>query len=86
MNSLKDARRRIERDPQALSSRALASMVLALQLETSFDVGSLYDLDYETFELAMSILQEWRLDRYYARKLKLFDISLQCSGDRGDSG
>ncbi|CKV39861.1 Uncharacterised protein [Mycobacterium tuberculosis] len=27
----------------------------------------------------MDILKEWRLDRYYASKSKLFDLSLQVS-------
>jgi hypothetical protein len=27
----------------------------------------------------MDILKEWRLDRYYASKSKLFDLSLQIS-------
>jgi|GEM_PF-4087088 len=29
---------------------------------------SLYALNLETFSLAMEILKEWRLDRYYAQK------------------
>jgi hypothetical protein len=78
MNAIKIARRQIERDPLSESSRALARLVLALQNESSFDVACLYKLEYETFELALSILDEWRLDRYYAGKLKLFDISLQA--------
>jgi hypothetical protein len=78
MNAIKIARQQIERDPESESSRALVRLVLALQSETSFDVTCLYKLDYETFELALSILEEWRLDHYYASKLKLLDISLQA--------
>ena len=43
------------------------------------DFVTLYDLDYKSFQLAMDILKEWRLDRYYASKSKLFDLSLQVS-------
>ena len=78
MNAIKIARQQIERDPESESSRALVRLVLALQNESSFDVACLYKLDYETFRLALSILEEWRLDHYYASKLKLFDISLQA--------
>ena len=79
MNALKTARQQIERDPLSASSRSLATMVLALQDETSFELGSLYELDYDTFHLALRILDEWRVDRYYARKLKLFDVSMQAA-------
>ena len=66
MNAIKLARRQIEKDPSSDASRALARLVVALQDEASFDVACLYKLDYETFRLALAILEEWRLDRYYA--------------------
>lgn len=53
-------------------------MVLALQNESSFELSSPYELDYDTFNLSLQILDEWRVDRYYAKNLKLFDISLQA--------
>lgn len=40
-------------------------------------------MDYDTFNLALHILEEWRVDRYYAKKLKLFDVSLQAVGLAG---
>ena len=45
----------------------------------SFELVTLYDLDYDGFQLALDILREWRLDRYYAGKAKLFDLSVQVS-------
>ena len=53
--------------------------MLALESERSFELITLYSLDYKSFELAMDILKEWRLDRYYASKSKLFDLSLQVT-------
>ncbi|MBS0452442.1 MAG: hypothetical protein JSS14_14125 [Proteobacteria bacterium] len=78
MNALKAARQQIENDPHSDSSRALTRLVLALQNEGSFELSALYELDYDTFNLTLRILDEWRVDRYYAKKLKLFDISLQA--------
>ena len=78
MNAIKLARRQIERDPSRDASRALARLVIALEDGVSFDVACLYKLDYETFQLALAIVEEWRLDRYYASKLKLTDVSLQA--------
>jgi len=77
MNAIKVARRFIETDPTNESAQILAKLVLALESENSFELVQLYDLDYKSFQLAIDILKEWRLDRYYASKSKLFDLSLQ---------
>lgn len=77
MNAIKVARRFIETDPTNESAQILARLVLALEADGSFELVRLYDLDYKSFQLAIDILKEWRLDRYYASKSKLFDLSLQ---------
>jgi hypothetical protein len=38
----------------------------------------LYDLDNQNFHLAIEVLQEWRLDRFYMGKAKVFDAALQA--------
>ena len=77
MNAIKAARRFIETDSTNESAKILARLVLALESERSFELVMLYNLDYKSFQLAIDILKEWRLDRYYASKSKLYDISLQ---------
>ncbi len=79
MNAIKLARRFIETDPTNESAQILARLVLALESERSFELVTLYSLDYKSFQIAMDILKEWRLDRYYASKSKLFDLSMQIS-------
>lgn len=77
MNAIKLARKTISSDPTSDAARTLAKLVLALESETSFQVATLYELDMKTFELAMEVLNDWRLDRYYEGKAKLFDMSHQ---------
>ena len=79
MNAIKEARRFIERQPDHPTARVLSRLVLALETSHSFELVTLYELDYDGFQLALDILREWRLDRYYAGKVKLFDLSLQLS-------
>lgn len=79
MNAIKVARRFIESHPEDESAKVLARLVLALESEASFELVTLYQLNYKSFQLAMDILKEWRLDRYYASKSKLFDLSMQVS-------
>jgi hypothetical protein len=50
-------------------------LVLALESATTLSVAQLYSLDDKRFELALEILNEWRLDRHYASKLRLLDSS-----------
>ena len=77
MRALKEARKFIEQNSDDPSGQMLASLVLSLENETSFAIADLYKLDLERFELALRVLREWRIDRYYAGKGRLFDISLQ---------
>ncbi|MBS0430717.1 MAG: hypothetical protein JSR41_25815 [Proteobacteria bacterium] len=79
MNAIKEARRFIERQPDHPTARVLSRLVLALETSHSFELVTLYELDYDGFQLALDILREWRLDRYYAGKAKLFDLSVQVS-------
>jgi hypothetical protein len=78
MNAIKAIRKHMERNPDAPSSKALARLVAALAEEKSYPLAELYAMDYDTFEMAMDLLREWRLDRYYAARLKLFDFALNA--------
>ena len=77
MHAIKSARHLIEADPATDAARILSRLVLSLESESDFNIASLYALDINAFELAMDILKEWRIDRYYAGKAKLFDVSYQ---------
>ena len=77
MNAIKSARRLITQDPTTPTAKTLSKLVLALESESDFDISSLYALDIESFQLAISILKGWRLERYYAGKAKLFDVAFQ---------
>jgi hypothetical protein len=79
MNAIKTARKLIAEDPTSSAAMTLSRLVLALESEATFDVGDLYDLDINAFDLALKILEEWRIDRYYAGKAKLFDLSYQVN-------
>ncbi len=77
MLAVKKARKLIEIDPTAPSAQIIAELVLALQNETTISVAQLYKLDDKQFELALAILDEWRLDRHYASKMRLIGTSMQ---------
>lgn len=48
------------------AARELNRLLDALRQEKEFPLSSLYQIDYEAFELAMEALRDWRVDRYYA--------------------
>lgn len=79
MRAIKEARHFIEKSPNDEAAKILARLVLALEAEASFAITEIYKLDMEQFQLALKILQEWRLDRYYAGKARLFETALQAS-------
>lgn len=77
MIAIKAARKFIEAEPDDPDAKVLANLALALENESPFSLGDLYGLKRGNFELAIEILNEWRIDRYYAGKAKLFDVSWQ---------
>lgn len=77
MLAIKKARKFIETNPTDPAAQTIAALVLALECETSIPVAQLYALDNKRFELMLEILDEWRLDRHYASKLRLIDSSTQ---------
>ncbi len=78
MHAIKEARKLIQKDPDTPSAKTLARLVLALESEASFPIADIYQLDYNSFALALKILDEWRLDRYASGKVRLFDLSMQA--------
>ena len=80
MQIIKETRRFVETNPTNPSAQILARLVLALESESDFAITDIYQLDYDRFQMALKILEEWRIDRYFAGKAKLFDISLQVVG------
>ena len=76
MNAIKAIRKHLEKNPEAPSSKALARLVAALAEEKPYSLADLYSMDYDAFEMALELLRDWRLDRYYAARLKLFDFAL----------
>jgi hypothetical protein len=76
MRAIKKARRLILNQPQSLVAKTLSSLILSLENETDFAISDLYQLDLKEFDLAINLLEEWRLDRFYEGKAKLFDVSV----------
>lgn len=79
MRAIKKVRKQITSKPTNESSLTLAELVLCLEEEKSFDLKKLYELKMDDFELALEVLKEWRLDRYYEGKAKLIDVAMQAS-------
>jgi hypothetical protein len=76
MNAVKKVRKYMETNPRSESSRTLALLAASLAEDTPFPLASLYQLDLEPFELAIELMRDWRLDRYYAARLRLLDTIL----------
>ena len=79
MNEIKKARKLIETNPHTDAAKTLAALVRALESEETFNLTDLYKLNYDNFNLAIDVMKEWRLDRYYCGKAKLHDLSVQMA-------
>jgi hypothetical protein len=77
VKALKKARKLIEKESDSSEARILSALVVALESDAPYPINDLYKLNYDDFELALELLQEWRLDRYYMSKVRLLDLSVQ---------
>jgi len=78
VRAVKKIKRIIEQNPQDQASQIFSNLIKSLAEEVDFSIKNLYLLKTSDFQLAMEILQEWRLDRYYMGKAKVFDAALQA--------
>ncbi|QCB45929.1 hypothetical protein [Hydrogenophaga sp. PAMC20947] len=85
MQALKKARKLIENKPKKAATQVFSKLILALESESMFNLAELYQLDYDDFSLAMDIMKDWRLDRYYTTKAVLLDLSMQLEQNAKDA-
>lgn len=75
MNALKKLERRINNAPGRPASLVFANLISSLYVKDDFRLAELYELDYEDFELALSLLKDWRLDRFTNTRERLRKIA-----------
>ena len=80
MNSIKAVQKLIQRDPDNAEVRVLSGLLAALESNSHIEIVKLYGLKLENFDLALKVLQEWRLARYYSGKGNRLDLATQASG------
>ncbi len=78
MRAIKQVRKLIESKPDSAPSKIFSNLILSLESHCSFALRELYQLSLTDFELAITLLEEWRLDRYYIGKAKAFDVAYQA--------
>lgn len=77
MSAYKEARKIIERDPNSRDAQIFSYLIVALEMGHEFLLSELYKLEYDTFKLALRVMDEWRNDRFFRSKVKLYDFAWQ---------
>jgi hypothetical protein len=77
MSAFKEARKIIANDPTSREAQIFSYLIVALEMGHEFLLGELYKLDYDTFKLAIRVMEEWRNDRFFRSKVKLYDFAWQ---------
>jgi hypothetical protein len=78
MRAIKQVKKLIEKSPESKSGQTFSKLILSLESDVEFLVKDLYSLDSEEFDLAMEVLKDWRIDRFYLGKAKAFDAATQA--------
>lgn len=77
MSAIREARKIIANDPGSRDARIISYLIIALEMGHEFLLSELYKLDYDTFKLALRVMDEWRNDRFFRSKVKLYDFAWQ---------
>ncbi len=75
MRAIKQVKKLIENNPNSKAGQTFSKLILSLESEIEFLVKDLYQLDAQEFDLAMEVLKDWRIDRFYLGKAKAFDAA-----------
>ena len=78
MSAIKKIRKLIAADASTSTAQTLIRLVQSLESGDRFMLADLYDLDYDTFGLAIDLLKDWRLQRYYTERGKLLDVAAKA--------
>ncbi|KAB2313549.1 hypothetical protein F8A87_03235 [Betaproteobacteria bacterium SCN2] len=76
-NAVRDIAKFIKRNPESDDATVLWELCKALESESSFELHRLFGLKLKAFELAMGLLDAWRIDRLIAERRiqKYLDLS-----------
>ena len=75
VKAIQNIRRYLSEHADSPSAKVLSRLPATLSKEESLVLSELYALDWESFELAIDLLRDWRIDRYYAHRTNLFAAS-----------
>ena len=75
MRAIKQAKKLIEKNPNSVVGQTFSKLILSLESDIEFSVKDLYSLDTSEFDLAIEVLKDWRIDRFYIGKAKAFDMA-----------
>lgn len=78
MRAIKKVKKFIEKSPSSTEGLTFAKVILALESGNEFPVTELYKLKSEEFDLAIELMRDWRIDRFYIGKAKAFDTAIHA--------
>ena len=77
VKAIQDIRRYLNDHANTPSAELLARLPATLAREETLPLDELYSLDWEAFELAIELLRDWRIDRYYAKQTDLVSVPVK---------
>ena len=73
MNNTRMVAKFVAANPDSADTPSLLELAVALETGAEFSFTKLYELSHEGFQLAMGMIDDWRLDRRFLSKLTLLD-------------
>jgi hypothetical protein len=67
-NAVKSIAKFIKQNPESAEAAVLWELCKALEGESSFELKKLFDLGVKSFDMALKLLDEWRIDRHISER------------------
>jgi len=75
VRAIKKVKKFMERSPESTTGLVYSRLLLSLESGEEFPVKQMYNLNSDDFDLAIELLRDWRIDRFYIGEAKAFDTA-----------
>jgi hypothetical protein len=68
--------KKIRLQPESDVAKIFSRLIVSLEGDEPIKLQEIYSMPFDDFKLAIAIIRDWRVERYYKSKMKVLDTSV----------
>jgi hypothetical protein len=68
--------KKIRLQPESDIAQIFSRLIVSLESDEPLKLQEIYSMPFDDFKLAIEIIRDWRVERYYKSKMKVLDTSV----------